>query len=420
MRPVRVVSPVSRLLFAAWLLGASAAHAAPAVPLYASQGRCAGHARIALSVPQGWCAGLVADARDGLLMPRRLLEVSPGLFWIVDMGSWEPRRGRLLAFRPGGRPGDPGRLTVLAKGLDRPHGLARGPDNKVYLAEAGRIWRTPVGETLQSEDVITGLPDQGAHPLKEIAFGSGGQLFINVGSISDACRNDRQQQPLPCPERTGPEPRAAVYLAQLGGPGWTLQSLKPFASGLRNSLGLALLPAPGGRQQLWQAENSVDYADATAPAEELNLLQAGSDHGWPYCVSDARGKGRVARGYEGRAACATPALAPAMAWPAHVAPLQLLAVPPAASAKSETPWSGRLLAVWHGYRAQGQRVVAWRVGADGRPTGPREDLVSGWSAKPGVRPLGSPAGATLDAQGRLWIVEDRNRALIVIAPDRPR
>ena len=33
-----------------------------------------------------------------------------------------------------------------------------------------------------------------------------------------------------------------------------------------------------------------------------------------------------------------------------------------------------------------------------------------------TRPLGAPAGATFDSQGRLWIVEDRNRSLIVVAP----
>ena len=40
-----------------------------------------------------------------------------------------------------------------------------------------------------------------------------GQLYINVGSATDACRNDQQQQPLPCPETSGSWPRAAVYRA---------------------------------------------------------------------------------------------------------------------------------------------------------------------------------------------------------------
>src|SRR3990167_152504 len=83
--------------------------AAP-TPLYTPQGQCAGHPGVALTVPPGWCAGLVADARDGLRMPRRLLEGVPGRFWLVDMGRWEPRRGRLLELRSAGQPGEPGRL----------------------------------------------------------------------------------------------------------------------------------------------------------------------------------------------------------------------------------------------------------------------------------------------------------------------
>mgnify|MGYP006197741803 CR=1 FL=1 len=186
--------------------------------------------------------GLVADARDGLQMPRRLLEVAPHRFWIVDMGNWEPRRGRLLELRTDTQPPT---WRTLASGLDRPHGLARGPDGRVYVGEAGTVWRTPTA-AFAREDLLKDLPADGAHPLKELAFGRKGRLYINMGSASDACRDDRQQQPLPCPEASGPRPRAAVYRAVLGGPNHTLQSLQPHATGLRNSLGLAVVRGARG------------------------------------------------------------------------------------------------------------------------------------------------------------------------------
>ena len=91
-------------------------------------------------------------------------------------------------------------------------------------------------------------------------------------------------------------------------------------------------------------------------------------------------------------------------------------MPPASAGQPATPWSGHLLAVWHGYRAGGQRIVGWRLGADGAPQGKRQDIVSCWQARPGVRPLGTPAGATVDHLGRLWVVEDRNRTVLVVAP----
>jgi len=370
---------------------------------YAPSGTCAGFPRAALTAPPGWCVALVADASNGVRFPRRVLEVAPGRFWLIDMGSWEAGRGRLLEFElPATRAASPVAMKVIADKLDRPLGLALGPDGRVYVGEAGRIWRTPVTLPVTPETVIDGLPNDGAHPLKEIAFGGRGQLFVNVGSFTDACRDSAGKQAMPCPERAGAQPRAAVYEAVLGGPSFTLQSFAPYASGLRNSLALAWLP---GTSTLLQGENSIDYADETAPPEELNVLTRGSDHGWPYCV----GAREPARGYEGRADCAktTP---PAMLWPAHAAPLQMMAVP----ATTKNAFAGQLVVAWHGYRAGGHRIVSFALDAQGRPGGDARPWISGWSAAKNVRPLGAPAGFTIDSLGRMLVVEDRNRTLLML------
>ncbi len=368
---------------------------------YATEGTCAGRPRIALKVPAGWCLALVADAASGLVFPRRVVEVSPGRYWLVDMGGWEPGRGRLLQFDlPAGNAAAPVAMTVLADKLDRPHGLALGPDGRVYVGEAGRVWRTRVTVPVVAEIVVASLPSGGAHPLKEIVFGSAGQLFVNVGSSSDACRNDAEA-PLPCPDTAGARPRAAIYEAMLGGPGFSLRSFKPYATGLRNSLALAWA-APG---VLLQGENSIDYRDEDAPPEELNRIRPGASYGWPYCVGD-----RVAaRGYEGRFDC-DKTEAPALLWPAHTAPLQMVAV--AAAAKNA--FAGQLVVAWHGYRAAGHRVVSFALDARGRPSGPPRTWIEGWGAVRGARPLGTPAGILVDSAGRLLVVEDRNRTILML------
>src|SRR5690606_12467475 len=161
----------------------------------------------------------------------RLLWVAPQRAWIVDLGNWEPRRGRLLELRADIAPGQPGRLRVLAERLDRPHGLARGPDGKVYVGEAGTVWRTPVGDSVQREDLLSDLPSDGAHPLKELAFTPDGRLLVNMGSSSDACRGEDQRQPLPCPDLVGERPRAAVYVARVDGPDFKLRDFRPLATG---------------------------------------------------------------------------------------------------------------------------------------------------------------------------------------------
>ena len=226
---------------------------------YTPQGHCGPHERVALGmVPAGHCVALVADERQGLRYPRRIMAVAPGRLWVIDMGSWAPRQGRLLELTlpPGARQAS---VRVLAEQLDRPLGLAVGPDGQVWVGEAGQIWRTPIppaGQPLGPREVmLPDLPSDGAHPLKEIAFGPGGALYVNMGSVTDACRGDDQRQPLPCPELAGPQPRGAVYRAELDAAnGWRVKRFAPFATGLRNSV--ALLALPDGR--VLQGENNID------------------------------------------------------------------------------------------------------------------------------------------------------------------
>lgn len=374
---------------------------------YATRGSCAGFPRVDLQTPPGFCVALLADGSSGLRFPRRLLEVSPGRFWLVDMGSWELGRGRLLEFKLSApkQHADPLTFTVLAEKLDRPLGLALGPDGRVWLGEAGRVSRIAIGTAgspVRLETVVDGLPASGAHPLKEIAFGANGKLYLNVGSATDACRDDAAKQAVPCPETEAEQPRAAVYEATLGGAGFALQSVKPYARGLRNSVALAFVSGPN---VLLQGENSIDYPDETAPPEELNLLHEGAHYGWPYCT----GARTPARGYEDRFDCGK-SEAPVMLWPAHAAPLHMIAVP----AGARNPFAGQLVVAWHGYRAGGHRVVSFKLDPRGKPSGAPQVWIGGWTAMPGVRPLGAPTGLAIDAHGRLLVVEDRHKTLLML------
>ena len=369
---------------------------------YTPQGRCGPHARVEIgTVPAGHCVALIADEAEGLQAPRRLLEVAPGRFWVIDMGAnWVPQRGRLLELTlpPGAARAS---VRTLADQLDRPLGLALGPDGQVWVGEADRLWRTPIppaGQPVQRQVMLEGLPNDGAHPLKEIAFGPGNSLYVNMGSVTDSCRNDAQQQPVPCPELGGKQPRGAVYRARLDPQdGWKVKDFAPFATGLRNSV--ALVALPGGT--VLQAENSIDYRDTGEPPEELNQLQAGRHYGWPYCV----GRGVAARGYEKRYDCKK-ATTPLQLWPAHAAPLHLL------RGADGSAYANQLLAAWHG--PQGRRVVRVPLGTNGLPTGKPQPVLDGWTAKAGVRPLGRPTGLAIDRAGQLWVVEDFNRTVLLV------
>jgi glucose/arabinose dehydrogenase len=159
---------------------------------------------------------------------------------------------------------------------------------------------------------------------------------------------------------------------------------------------------------LLQGENSIDYPDEALPFEKLDVLREGANYGWPYCV----GAREPARGYENRFDCAT-AEPPAMLWPAHAAPLHMIAVP----AGAKNVFAGQLVVAWHGYRAAGHRVMSFTLDAVGKPTGASQTWIDGWTALAGVRPLGAPTGLCVDTVGRLLIVEDRNRTLLMLVPE---
>ena len=257
-RPLRNCWPerLAALSAAALLAWAPQAHARG----YTPQGSCGGHERVCISSPAGTCVALVADERDGLRAPRRVLEVNPGRLWIIDMGSWVPHQGRLLEVtlpvQPAATPRQRPQIKMLADKLDRPLALVRGPDAQIYIGEAGRIWRTPVpvaGQPIQPQTVLDALPNDGAHPLKEITFGPDGSLYINMGSVTDRCQGVQGELPYPCPEREAMQFRGAVWRAVLvlqtpATPKQPpVQQFAPFALGLRNSVALATLPdGPAG------------------------------------------------------------------------------------------------------------------------------------------------------------------------------
>ncbi|RZI91968.1 MAG: hypothetical protein EOP78_14675, partial [Variovorax sp.] len=189
------------------------------------------------------------------------------------------------------------------------------------------------------------------------------------------------------------------------GPERKLQSFKPFATGLRNSVALTVLQGGPAKGTVLQGENSIDYDEVGQPPEELNRLQAGRDYGWPYCV----GQRQPTRGYPQHDCKATEA--PLMLWPAHAAPLQMQ-VGPAGSR-----FEGQLLVAWRGHQPPGHRVVGYRLDAKGLPSGKPIDWLAGWSPKAGVRPMGKPTGFTVDRQGRLLVVEDFNRTVLMLLPD---
>lgn len=400
----RVLATIASL---AALLGLPAGAQAPA---YRTQGRCDGLPAItSLQVAPEFCLALAAT---DLGRPRGVLALSAMRLLVTDMGNWSPGRGRLIELTR--EAGKPFTTRVLLTGLDRPHAIRQDAQGRILLAEAGRISRVtlPAGaQPAQLQPIITGLPTLGRHPMKTFVVDASGALFINYGAPSDHCEafdGVAAGTGTGCGQSAGPAPQAAVWQFTAKPGGQEAWVGRPFASGLRNSMGLALHPDSGA---LWQAENSRDTLpgkgyDKAAPPDELNLVTQGRHYGWPHCT----GNGLLDATYGERSCAAfTP---PVRELPAHAAPLGMLFYKNGGPAK----WQGSLVMAWHGYQASGHRLMAWRFDARHQPVGDALPLITGWQAQAGKHPMGAPVDMAQDDQGRLWVTEDRNGSLLLLAP----
>ena len=393
------------------LAALTAAPAFAAGAAYATSGDCGGFPKLDLKTPAGWCVGLVARE---LRFARGVTALPNGDLIVAELGGWNPNHGRLSLLRKS----QGYARSTLFENLNLPHGVAVGPDKRVYVGVIGGVFRfDPADPAKTRTDVIGGssgvpaLPDPGLHPLVSLVFDARGDLLLNVGSASDHCNAEDGTPPSPakpCPESVGAQAhgvirRYAMRWPEGGATGHTVE-----AEGLRNSLALGLHRASG---KLWQGENSRDainkadprLKDELLPHDELNLIVATRHYGWPYCY-DQNVASPEYPGYDCKSKTG-----PSLLLPPHAAPLSIAIDN---DARLPKPYTGAMLLTFHGYRKGGHRLVAYLMDASGTPTGSLIELISGWDSKQGANPLGAPVGVTIAEDGSVFITEDRNGTLL--------
>jgi glucose/arabinose dehydrogenase len=387
------------LLAGAGLAGLAAllggpAFAGPYAP--SAQRDCQGYRSLDIPTTPGLCVGLIAE---GLGFPRGVISLSQSEVLVADMGSWTAGRGRLLLLTLPGD-GTPPVVRVLASRLDRPHGLARGTDGRIWLGEATRISEVMIaGPTARLRPVMTGAPGDGRHPLIGLAVMGDGRLAFSTGSSTDDCANGVRDGV--CAEASGERARGAVRVFTPASTPVSWNDLPPFATGLRNSAALAFDPAAN---VLWGGENGMDMPSPGLPPDELNRIEEGANYGWPACF----GMAVPAPGFT-RAQCRGTAV-PMRNLPAHSAPLGIAVI------DGGIAGTGRALALTlHGHAANGHRIRLVPVNSRGDLAGQSRDIVFGWEARRGVRPRGAPVGVATAPGGGLYVTEDRNGTLLLVA-----
>ena len=337
----------------------------------------AGHV---LYVPTGFKVNLFAE---GLSDPRNLALGPGGAAYVALQGA-----GEIVRLSDDNSAGVADSVHIVLPGLNGPFGIAFRGDT-MYFAEMTAIKRLDPGASKTPVTLVDTLPN-GGHSTRTLVMGPDNRMYVAAGSSCNVC--------------TDAPPRAAVTRYNLDGSG-----AHTFATGLRNSVGLAFHPTTG---ELWANNNDRDDIGPTQaetdnlPPEHLNILKDGKWYGWPQCYLPNKPNPE----YPGfNCSSVEP---PALTVQAHSAPLGLAFY---TGAMFPPDYQGDAFMTYHGSWNRsvptGAKVVRVHV-AGGLPTGV-EDFVTGWQLADGSRwgrPVGllvMPDGALLvsdDAGGRIWRV----------------
>jgi glucose/arabinose dehydrogenase len=281
-----------------------------------------------------------------------------------------------------------------------------------------------------------GLPDGGAHPLKNVVIAPDHTVYFDIASSSNAS-----------PEAPSSTPRAAVLAYGPDG-----RRIRVFATGIRNGDGLSF--APDGT--LWTAVNMRDdiaypfhraYGStgdaygkvmtgyvADHPPDVIARLTRGRNLGWPYCDPDPdvhRGVAGTAVNYAnppfdddaqtnagGRALDCAKLPHINRGIPAHSAPLGFHFLE---GSKLPVPWRNGAVVAVHGSwdrtppRAPAVLWMPWESKA--RALGPARILVGGFQHSDGSR-WGRAVDAVPGPDGALYVSDDAAGAVYRIVPTR--
>jgi glucose/arabinose dehydrogenase/mono/diheme cytochrome c family protein len=288
-----------------------------------------------------------------------------------------------------------------------------------YSLPAGSIVPSGPADTIVSE-----LPLGGDHPMHPFIIKAEGAMYVDVATATNSCqlKNRTLKSPgaEPCTEL---ETRGGIWLYDANKTNQTFSPAERFATGIRNAEGFAIDPSgrvfvtQHGRDQLhanWPDLYKPDQ-EATLPAEELLLLKAKGDYGWPECYYDSFVEKLVLApeygGDGGKTAgvCANK-IGPIAAFPAHWAPNAMVRYD-----KTQFPARYRdgVFIAFHGswdrapYPQSGYNVVFQPVAGD-HASGPCEIFADGFAGtvKSPAKAEHRPSGLAVGPDGSLYVSDD--------------
>jgi glucose/arabinose dehydrogenase len=389
--------------------------AAPTIPAAKPQGRIP---TLKMPTAQGWSAGQKPVAAPGLevnafatgLKHPRWIHVLPNGDVTVAEALFMPGPAKTVfdhamvsTLKRAAAIGEsPNRITLLRdadgdgvaevrepflEGLRQPFGMALIGDT-FYVGNTDGVVAFPYTSgatriTAAARKLTTYKP--GGHWTRSLlASQDGRKLYVGVGSLSNIGDSGFEVE----------EGRACIYELDLASGRQRL-----FASGLRNPVGLAWEPNTGA---LWTVVNERDGLGDETPPDYLTSVRDGGFYGWPYCYWGQTVDHRVPQDV---AAVAT-AITPDYALGGHTASLGLCWLP--AGTLPGFAQDGMVIGQhgsWNRSTLSGYRVIFVPF-ANGRPSGPPRDILSGFLAPDESVSYGRPVGVAIGPGGCLLVADD--------------
>ncbi|NHO34111.1 PQQ-dependent sugar dehydrogenase [Acetobacter fallax] len=377
---------------------------------------------INIATPIGWKDGLKPHPAPGLTVsayaagldhPRWLYRLPNGDILVAESnspGNDVPTfRNRIAGFimgRAGAGVKSPDRIRLLrdTKGqgaadlktifldhLHSPIGMTL-IGNDLYVANADALMRFPYhdGDTTITDPgvKVVDLPSgYNHHWTKNILASPDGQsLYITVGSNSNVAENGMKAE----------DGRARINRLDL-----TSGKMEPYATGLRNPNGLAWEPETGA---LWVAVNERDEIGSDLVPDYITAVRQGAFYGWPYSYYGQHVDQRV---QPQNPALVASAIAPDYAIGPHTASLGIIFGENCRALPEK--WQSGLFIAQHGSwnrRPKSGYKVIYVPFVNGRPSGPPEDVLTGFLTSDEAHAHGRPVGLAADRDGALLVADD--------------
>lgn len=342
---------------------------------------------------------IIAEGRGGNAKALKPKDVIAG--FIKAKGTTSvPSGNRLTILRDADGDGVYEHRGIFADNLNAPYGLAL-VGNNLYVANQDALVRFNYqeGQTVASgaPEKLVDLPSAINHHWTKAmtASADGRYLYVGIGSNSNITERGMD---------------AEVNRAMIWQIDTQTGAYKPYATGLRNPTALAIQP---GTDVLWAVVNERDELGPNLVPDYLTSVREGGFYGWPWAYWGNNVDPRVKPENPEKVA---QSITPDYSLGSHVAALGL-------AFSSEVMGPNFSDGVFVGEHGSWNRSdpVGYRVSfvpfANGRPSGPPVDFVSGFRDDDG-KTRGRPVGVTLDPRGALIVADDLSNTVWRIVRDQ--